>query len=153
MVVSCDFKLVLMVCLEEYSTTVVDFVLCFCVWNRDWKWYRSWKQILCKCMDQEVGDQHKMKALWGHFGTLQHGISYFQLVQLTACGVKVFAGKAENMEFALQSSICRFEVFLQNCRRGGGWAWMLADSKPCDWGYVRKIISHMAWMGWWTSNE
>ena len=113
------------------------------------------------CMDQDVGErrsvtvffgiiQHKIKALGGHFGTLQHGI-IFQFVHLTTFNAKVFA--SSKYEFALQSSTCRFEAFLQNCRRG--WTdrlrlgcWLI---EPGDWGYVRKITSHMTLMGWWTS--
>lgn len=111
---------------------------------------RVMKTVSVWCMDQDVGKrrsvtvsfgilQQKVKALWGHFGTLQHGISWDHTINYFSWQHRVRRYlQAENMEFALQSSICRFETFLQNCRRGGGWAWTLADSKPCDLGLCKE---------------
>lgn len=97
-------------------------------------------------MDQDVGDQHKMKALWGHFGTLQHGI-ILSISSVDNMRCKSICGQSR--KYGIRRALVHLQVrsFLAELQEGGGWACMLADSKQCDWGCVRKITSHMTLMG------
>ena len=86
---------------KDLHTFVVDsiYFVVFVFWfqmvrNRDWKWY-SWiheNRFCANAWIKMLVIQHKMKALWGHFGTLQHAI-IFRLVQLTTCGVQGICGQ------------------------------------------------------------